>query len=109
MFARIVEFVPKPEKKEEIVNVVRKEVLPLLKRQQGFLEFLPFIPESKTDNIVAVTLWAEKHEADRYEREIYPKVEAILKPYLTAPISCKHYDVETSLCQHFAEALWSEV
>ncbi len=109
MYARIVEFVPKPEKKEEIVNVVRKEVLPLLKRQQGFLEFLPFMPESKTDNIIGVTLWAEKHEADRYEREVYPKVEAILKPYLAAPISFKHYNVETSLCQHFAEALWSEV
>jgi quinol monooxygenase YgiN len=109
MYARIVEFVPKPEKKEEIVNVVRKEVLPLLKRQQGFLEFLPFMPESKTDSVVAVTLWAEKNEADRYEREVYPKVEAILKPYLSAPISFKHYNVETSLCQHFAEALWSEV
>jgi quinol monooxygenase YgiN len=109
MYARIVEFVARPEKKEEIVNVVRKEVLPLLKRQPGFLEFLPFVPENKTDNLVAVTLWAERHEADRYEREVYPRVEAILKPYLTAPITFKHYNVETSLCQHFAEALWPEV
>jgi len=109
MYARIVEFVPKAEKKEEIVNVVRKEILPLLKRQPGFLEFLPFMPESKTDNLIAVTLWAERHEADRYEREVYPRVEAILKPYLTAPITFRHYRVETSLCQHFAEALWPEV
>ena len=28
MFARIVEFTPKPETKDEIVNVLRKEVLP---------------------------------------------------------------------------------
>jgi quinol monooxygenase YgiN len=109
MFARIVEFVPKPEKKEEIVNIVRKEVLPLLKRQQGFLEFLPFVPESKTDNVIGVTLWSDKQEAYRYEREVYPQVEAILKPYLIAPMSFRHYNVETSLCQHFAEALWSEV
>jgi quinol monooxygenase YgiN len=80
MYARIVEFVPKPGKKEEIVNVVRKDVLPLLKRQPGFLELLPFVPESETDNLIAVTLWAERHEADRYEREVYPKVEAALKP-----------------------------
>lgn len=109
MYARIVEFVPKPEKKEEIVNVVRKEVLPILKRQLGFLEFLPFVPENRTDPVIAVSLWAEKHEADRYEREVYPKVEAILKPYLMTPITLKHYNVETTLCQHFAEALWSEV
>jgi heme-degrading monooxygenase HmoA len=109
MYARIVEFVPKPENEEEIINVVRKEILPILKRQPGFLEFLPFVPENGTDNVIAVTLWAEKHEADRYEREVFPKVEAILKPYLTTPVAFKHYNVETSLCQHFAEALWSEV
>src|ERR1700690_2972508 len=109
MYARIVEFVARPEKKEEIVNVVRKEVLPLLKRQPGFLEFLPFVPENKTDNLVAVTLWAERHEADRYEREGYPRVEAILKPSLAAPITFNRYYGETSLCQHFAEALWPEV
>ncbi len=109
MFARIVEFIPKPDKKEEIVHVVRKDVLPILKKQPGFLEFLPFAPENKADHVIAITLWAEKHEADRYEREVYPKVEAILKPYLTTPVTFKHYNVETSLCQHFAEALWSEV
>ena len=109
MFARIVEFVPKPEKKEEIVNVVRKDVLPILKRQPGFLEFLPFVPENTTDKVMAITLWADKTEGDRYEREVFPKVEAILKPYLTAAVTFKHYNVETSLCQHLAEALWSEV
>jgi hypothetical protein len=29
MFARIVEFSPKPEMKDEIVNVLRQEVLPI--------------------------------------------------------------------------------
>jgi quinol monooxygenase YgiN len=47
MFARIVEFIPKLEKKEEFVKVVRNEVLPILKKQPGFLEFLPFVPETK--------------------------------------------------------------
>ena len=109
MYARIVEFVPNPEKKEEIVNVVRRDVLPILQRQPGFLEFLPFVPENKADHVIAITIWAEKTEGDRYERDVFPKVEAILKPYLTAPVTFKHYNVETSLCQHFAEALWSEV
>src|SRR5256885_11139786 len=47
MFARIVEFIPKPEKKEEFVKKVRDEVLPILKTQKGFLEILPFFPENK--------------------------------------------------------------
>ena len=49
MFARIGEFIPKLEQKEEFVKVVRNEVLPILKKQAGFLEILPFFPETKTE------------------------------------------------------------
>jgi quinol monooxygenase YgiN len=105
MFARIVEFIPKPEKKEEFLKVVRNEVLPILKSQPGFLEILPFVPESKTEKMITVTLWTEQQNAKRYEREVYPRVEEILKPYLTTAVTFKHYNVETSLCEHFVEAL----
>lgn len=105
MFARIVEFIPKLEEKEEFVKGLRDEVLPILKKQPGFLEILPFFPETKTEKMITITLWAEKPDAERYEREVYPKVERILKPYLTTPVTFRHYDVETTLCQHFVEAL----
>jgi hypothetical protein len=105
MFARIVEFIPKFEQKEEFVKVVRNEVLPILKKQTGFLEILPLLPETKSEKMITITLWAEKRDAERYEREMYPKVEGILKPYLTSPVTFKHYNVETSVCQHFVEAL----
>ena len=104
MFARIVEFIPKSEKKE-FVNVLRNEVLPILKKQPGFLEILPFEPETKTEKMITITFWAEKRDAERYEREVYPKVDEILKPYLITPVTFKHYNVETSLCEHFVEAL----
>ena len=105
MFARIVEFIPKLEKKEEFVKVVRNEVLPILNKQTGFLEILPLEPETKTETMIIITLWAEKRDTERYEREVYPKVEAIVKPYLTTAVTFKHYNVETTLCQHFVEAL----
>jgi heme-degrading monooxygenase HmoA len=105
MFARIVEFISKPEKKEEFLKVVRNEVLPILKSQPGFLEILPFVPESKTEKMITVTLWTEQQNAKRYEREVYPRVAEILRPYLTTAVTFKHYTVETSLCEHFVEAL----
>jgi hypothetical protein len=105
MFARIVEFVPKFEKKDELVKIVRSEVLPVLKDQPGFLEILPFVPEIKTEKMIAITLWAEKRDAERYERDAYAKVEGIVKPYLNSPVTFKYYNVETSLCLHFVEAL----
>jgi len=105
MVARIVEFIPKLEKKEEFVKVIRNEVLPILKKQTGFMELLPFFPETKNEKVIAVTLWTEKANAERYGREVFPKVEEILKPYLTSPITYKLYNVETTLCEHFVQAL----
>jgi hypothetical protein len=105
MFARIFEFTPRIELKDELVKKVRNEILPILKKQNGFLEILPLFPESKVEKVVAITLWTEKVHAEHYEHEVYPKVEAILKPYLLAPASVKPYTVETTLCQHFVEAL----
>ena len=105
MFARIVEFIPKFEQKEEFVKVVRNEALPILKKRTGLLEILPLFPEMKIEKMITITPCAEKRDTERYEREMYPKVEGILKPYLITPVTFKHYNVETSVCQHFVEAL----
>jgi hypothetical protein len=91
MFARILEFVPLMEKKNEFIRVVKKEVLPILEKQEGFLEFLPLVPEIKTEKVLAVTLWTDKKELERDEKEWYPRVEQNLKPYLTNPSARKLY------------------
>jgi quinol monooxygenase YgiN len=105
MFARILEFVPKMEKKDELIRVIKNEVLPILKKQPGFLEILPFVPEETIDRTVVVSLWTEKRYAELYMKETFPKVEQILKPYLTTPITWKLHRVETTLCEHFVETL----
>jgi quinol monooxygenase YgiN len=105
MFARYVEFTPKWEKKDEFVRVIKNEVLPILKKQHGFLEFLPFFPEIKTEKVFTVSLWMEKKDIERYEREVFPRVEEILKPYLTTPMTHRIYNLETTLCEHFVETL----
>ncbi|MBZ5653442.1 MAG: hypothetical protein LAO18_23525 [Acidobacteriia bacterium] len=105
MFARIVEFMPKVEKKEELVKALRNEVLPILKKQTGFMEILPFFPETKNEKVISITLWAEKKDAERYQREAFGKVDEILKPYLTTPITYKTYNIETTVCEHFVKAL----
>jgi len=107
MFAHILEFTRKFEKKEELIKTVRMEVLPILKKQPGFLELLPFVPEITDEKAIFITLWQEKHEAEKFVKEVYPKVEEIVRPFLTTPITAKKYTVETRLCEHLVEALTS--
>jgi hypothetical protein len=105
MFARILEFEVKMEKKDEFIKIVKNEVLPILKKQNGFLEILPLFPETLRDKVYTISLWGAKLDAERYEREVYPRVHDILKPYLTTPITVNLFKVETTLCEHFVEAL----
>jgi quinol monooxygenase YgiN len=106
MFARILYFEVKPEKKEELVRAVKNQVVPILKQQVGFLEILPFFPEkAREGKAVNISLWSTKSDAERYERETYARVADILKPYLTAPVVVNHYNLETTICEHFVTAL----
>jgi len=106
MFARILNYEVKPEKKEEFVKIVKNEVVPILKKQPGFLEVLPFFPEKiREEKAVTISLWATRAEAERYEREMYPSVLNIVKPFLTNPVTVSHYKLETAVCEHFVEAL----
>jgi len=106
MFARILDYEVKLEKKEEFVKVIKNEVLPILKKQTGFLEILPFFPEKmREEKVINISLWTTKADAERYEREFYPKVLDILKPFLTTPVKVNYYKLETTLCEHFVEAL----
>ncbi|MGB2604792.1 MAG: hypothetical protein WBC78_14430, partial [Candidatus Sulfotelmatobacter sp.] len=90
----------------EFVKVFKNEVLPILKKQAGFLEVLPFFPEKMTDEkVITISLWTTRADAERYEREFYPKVLDILKPFLTTPVKVNYHKLETTLCEHFVEAL----
>ncbi len=104
MFARILEFTPKFENKDELINVMKNDVLPILKKHTGFVEMLPFVPEQKTENMFVISLWTDKKYAEQYMREAFPEIEQIVKPYLTSPIVYKPYELETAFAEHFEKA-----
>ena len=106
MFGPILDYEVKSEKKEEFVRVVKNEVLPVLCKQTGFLEVLPSLPEKiNEEKVITISLWATKAGAERYEKEFYPKVHEIIKPYLATPIVIRPYTFDTTPCQHFVDAL----
>lgn len=87
-----------------MIKVLKNDVLPILKKQFGFAELLPFSPEDKSEKVITVSLCSEKVCFDRYEKQMMPKVEQILKPYMTSSILVKPYTLETTICEHLAKA-----
>jgi len=106
MFARILDFHVKAEKKDDFMKVLKNQALPILKKQQGFLEILPFFPENmREEKVHTISLWATKADADRYNRETYNKVFDILKPFISSMVEVKTFNLETAVCERFAEVL----
>jgi heme-degrading monooxygenase HmoA len=105
MFARIVEFEVKLEKKEEFLRTVQNEILPLLRQQPGFVEILHFHEEDRPKKVVAISLWHTKRDAERFAEQAAHRVGEIAKPYLAAPIIAKIYALETAITKHFVDAL----
>jgi hypothetical protein len=63
------------------------------------------MPEIATEHVFAITLRTEKRDAEKYVHEAFPKVEQILKPFLTMRVTARMYTVETSVCRNFVDAL----
>jgi hypothetical protein len=106
MFACILAFEVKGEKKEETVKVLKDQVLPILKKQVGFLEILPFFHnKGAAERVFTITLWTNRRDAERYERDFYPKVLDVLTPFLTTTVEVSYSNLETGLCDRFVDAL----
>jgi hypothetical protein len=97
MFARFLELTVKPEKKPELMRKVKEEILPILKKYRDFLDVIPLEVEAEPTKFFAISLWHERSDAEKYERENFHTVNNILQPFLTAPITVKNCKVDETI------------
>jgi heme-degrading monooxygenase HmoA len=95
MFARHITLQLKPNLAREFPVTFEKEIVPLLKKQKGFVdELLLITPEKK--EVVAISLWEKKEYAENYHRELYPKVEKLVEKYIEGAPVIKELEAEYS-------------
>lgn len=95
MFARHVNLQLKPTMAHEFPVAFEKEILPLLRKQRGFLDELLLMTPEKRD-VVAISLWETKEHAENYHRELYPQIEKIVNRYAEGIPTVKRYETEYS-------------
>jgi heme-degrading monooxygenase HmoA len=81
MFARQVMLQLKPNVAKEFPATFEKEILPLLRKQKGFLDELLLVTPEKRE-VVAISLWETKEYAEAYNRELYPQIEKIVARFI---------------------------
>jgi heme-degrading monooxygenase HmoA len=93
MFSRHVTMPIKKNWVPEFSQVIEKEVIPVLRRQKGFLDEMVLLAPDKTE-VVAISFWENKEFAEIYNREAYPGIVKILNKYIEGSPVVKTFEVE---------------
>jgi heme-degrading monooxygenase HmoA len=103
MFARLVTLQVKPNLVKEFPVTFEKEILPLLRKQRGFVDELLLVTPEKRE-VAAISLWETKEHAETYNRELYPQIEKIVAKFIEGIPTVKKYEAEYSTFHKIAFA-----
>ena len=92
MFARKIVMTLKPNSVPEFTQRLEKEVIPLLRKQDGFQDEITFVAQGGKEAF-GMSLWDRKESADAYSRTIYPEVAKILGKVVEGTPQVESYEV----------------
>jgi heme-degrading monooxygenase HmoA len=102
MFTRVVEITSNSGKARELCNTIDDKVLPILKKQAGFVDETVLVSDTEPNRILALSFWNTREDAQRYEREQFDTVQKTVQHLLeTAPV-VQTFDVHTSTAHKVA-------
>jgi quinol monooxygenase YgiN len=102
MYTRVVELTTKPSKARELSDTINDKVLPILKKQRGFVDEAVLVSDTDSTRILALSFWNSKEDAERYRQEQYPKIQDTLEPLLETEPAIRTFEVHTSTTHRIA-------
>jgi len=95
MFARNVSIHLKSNMLSDYTRTFDKDVLPLLRKQNGFQDEITLSNPGSLD-VIAISLWENKNDADTYNTNTYPQVLKTLARFIEGTPQVRTFDVVTS-------------
>jgi hypothetical protein len=95
MYARNVTLNLKADSAGAFTKTLEKSVLPILRKQAGFKDEISFVTANGKE-AVAISLWDNKENAERYSREAYPAILKSLHEVVEGTPMVKSFDVSNS-------------
>lgn len=95
MFARNVTLQLKNNSGLEFTRMLETDVLPVLRKQNGFKDEITFVAPSGTEAL-AISLWEKQEQADAYNRDMYPAVLLSLAKVVEGTPRVETYEVSNS-------------
>jgi hypothetical protein len=95
MFARNVSIHLKSNMLSDYTRTFEKDVLPLLRKQNGFKDEITFAGPGGID-VTAISLWENKTDADAYNTNTYPQVLKTMARFIEGTPKVQTSDVVNS-------------
>jgi heme-degrading monooxygenase HmoA len=95
MFARHVTIIPKGNSASELTLIIENEIIPMLSKQKGFREEITFVAPEGSE-VVAISLWDTKEDAEAYSEIGYPEVLKALSELVEGTPKVRIFEVSTS-------------
>ena len=102
MFTRIVELTTKPGKNRQLSETINDKVLPILKKQKGFVDETVLVSDKEDNRVLSLSFWNSREDAEEYHRAEYQKVHDLVRHLLEAEPMIRTFDVHTSTTHRIA-------
>ncbi len=96
MFTRVVHIQTKTGKARDLSNTLTERVLPILKKQPGFVDEITLVSNTDPDRMLALSFWETEENAQRYHKEQFTKINEIVAPYLQTGPEVETFNVDIS-------------
>jgi heme-degrading monooxygenase HmoA len=96
MFTRIVEVTAKSGKAKELSNAINDKVLPILKKQTGFVDETVLVSDPEPNRVLALSYWNTREDAERYQKEQYPAIHEMIRHLLETEPVIRTFNVDSS-------------
>lgn len=102
MFTRVVEIKSKAGKSKELTNTINENVLPILKKQHGFVDEIVLVSDKETDRVLAISFWNTREDAELYHRGHFAQIQDSIRHLLEGEPQVRTFNVETYVGQKIA-------
>jgi heme-degrading monooxygenase HmoA len=96
MFTRIVELTPQAGKHKQLAEAIDEKILPILKKQKGFIDETVLVSDRDDHRVLAQGFWSSKEDAEQYHRAEYQKVHESIQHLLEAEPTLRTFNVHSS-------------
>ena len=101
MYTRNVSMKVKTNSVPEFTRTLENEVIPMLRKQKGFRDEITLVaPE--WNEVVAISFWDRKEDAETYNREKYPEILKTLSKVVEGTPRVELFEVANSTSHQIA-------